>query len=222
MLGSRLIGISVLALLAGSLFSSGCISATAHQREIKRRMTAEYRTREYAARLNELETERARISAQVNNSQVRERELKTMLDEARKAINWGDFGLQAGSDGALSLAGDLTFSRGKHTLSSQGKKELDKVAKALVQSTASRVRIDGHTDSDPIKRSRYLDNMHLSLMRAHSVAKYLVGKGVAPGIISVAGYGSHQPRGKNKAGNRRVEIRAMVESAQPMQAAARQ
>lgn len=217
MLGSRLIGISVLTLLAGSLFSSGCISATAHQREIKRRMTAEYRTREYAARINELEAERARFTAQANNSQVREKELKTMLDEARKAINWGDFGLHAGSDGALSLAGDLTFSRGRHTLSSKGKKELDKVAKALIQSTASRVRIEGHTDSDPIKRSSYLDNLHLSIMRAHSVARYLASKGVDARFISVTGYGQYKPRGKNKADNRRVEIRALVESMQTAQ-----
>ena len=210
MLCSRLAGISIMALLAGSVFGSGCITGTAHQREIKRRMTAEYRIRQYKAIVDELETDRARYAAQTSNSQVREQELKVMLEEARKAINWGDFGLQAGSDGELTLAGDLTFSRGKHTLSTKGKKELDKVVKALVDSGASRVLIEGHTDSDPIKRSNYRDNLHLSVMRAHSVAKYLSIKGVKADAISIAGYGQYKPVGKAKTANRRVEIRAMV------------
>ena len=79
---------------------------------------------------------------------------------------------------------------------------------------AAIVRIDGHTDNDPIIKSKYLweSNHDLSAGRALSVLHYLVKKGhIEVKRIHIAGYGPNRPiaSNNNKAGkrkNRRVEF----------------
>jgi flagellar motor protein MotB len=74
----------------------------------------------------------------------------------------------------------------------------------------SRIRVEGHTDGDPIRKSNYRDNYHLSEERANSVRQLLVKAGVSSSIETV-GMGHSEPlesentkRGKEM--NRRVEI----------------
>lgn len=77
----------------------------------------------------------------------------------------------------------------------------------------SRVVVEGHTDSDPIKASKakWDSNDTLSLARADEVKKILRQSGVADRQVSAVGMGARQPvsRGttdRAKAQNRRVEI----------------
>jgi chemotaxis protein MotB len=76
------------------------------------------------------------------------------------------------------------------------------------------VRVDGHTDSDPVKKAKAAgikDNMHLSTMRAMAVKDFLVSKGVPADRVFVAGFGEYWPLNtgntpKDKQRNRRVEV----------------
>ena len=75
----------------------------------------------------------------------------------------------------------------------------------------SRIRVEGHTDSDPIRSSNYSSNQELSLKRAGSVQELLAKAGVSEGSIEVVGHGPGFPleRGttdRAKKVNRRVEI----------------
>ena len=75
----------------------------------------------------------------------------------------------------------------------------------------SRVSIEGHTDSDPIKKSKWESNEALSLARAKEVEGVLVRAGVTESRVAAIGMGSRQPITKAstdraKAQNRRVEI----------------
>ena len=114
----------------------------------------------------------------------------------------------------FTLSGDILFSAGRATLTAPGKRELDKVATRLKASHAGRiVRVYGHTDSDPIRKSRTLwkDNLDLSANRAMAVARYLVDKEVGAGRIETVAMGATRPVASNrttagKARNRRVEI----------------
>ena len=68
-----------------------------------------------------------------------------------------------------------------------------------------------HTDSDPIKKSKWKDNWELSAQRALSVLRYLVQRGTPEDRIRATGRGASQPIASNttasgKAKNRRVEI----------------
>jgi chemotaxis protein MotB len=76
------------------------------------------------------------------------------------------------------------------------------------------VRVDGHTDNDPIKSLKdkgVIDNTDLSTRRAMAVRQFLSEKGIAKDRIFVAGFGEFWPvqtgnDAKAKQANRRVEI----------------
>lgn len=103
-----------------------------------------------------------------------------------------------------------------------GKDSLDKNPKAVealarlsqvLQQTypGSRIHIEGHTDSDPIRVSKWPSNEALSLARADQVKKLLVSAGLSEGQIETEGVGARNPLAKGgtpraKAQNRRVEI----------------
>ncbi len=107
----------------------------------------------------------------------------------------------------VRVPGDVLFASGQATLSSGAKKTLDKVAAALKNSYAGRsVLVEGHTDSDPIRKSRWASNEALSLARAKAVAVYLGSTGVEASRLDTVGLGASQPRGRDKDKNRRVEI----------------
>jgi chemotaxis protein MotB len=75
------------------------------------------------------------------------------------------------------------------------------------------VDVVGHTDSDPIKKTKdkWKDNLELSAQRALSVARYLIQKGMGEEEVRAVGCGDSRPVASNsssagKAKNRRVEI----------------
>jgi flagellar motor protein MotB len=109
----------------------------------------------------------------------------------------------------VNLPGDVLFLPGDATVRDNARSTLDKVALSLKKDYAGKhVRIDGHTDSDPIKHSRWKSNMELSEARAAAVKAYLVKKGVNASLVTIKGYGADKPKtaSKNKDTNRRVEI----------------
>ena len=72
-----------------------------------------------------------------------------------------------------------------------------------------RFYVEGHTDSDPIQKTKdkYRDNRQLSSERADAVVRALARQGVPDDAMVVVGYGQYEPRDpKTKARNRRVEI----------------
>ena len=117
-----------------------------------------------------------------------------------------------GSGAAIILASDVTFKAGQADLSKQAMITLDRVAIALKSTPGvQRIRVEGHTDSDPIRKSGWSSNAALSQARAENVRKYLVRKGLDRSIVTEIGYGAARPvfpndTAANKASNRRVEI----------------
>jgi chemotaxis protein MotB len=113
----------------------------------------------------------------------------------------------------ISIPSEITFSSGKAELSERGKDALTVVARTLLDDYPSaEYWIEGHTDSDPIKKSAYPTNRDLSLARSMAVLHYLVNDtGIPDGQCVVAGWGEYRPVAGNesndgKAKNRRVEI----------------
>lgn len=109
-------------------------------------------------------------------------------------------------DVVIEVAGDVLFASGQVSLRKEGKDELDKIAKNLnAKYSSNRVRIEGHTDSDPIKKSKWPSNEALSQARAEEVKKYLSSKGVASDRITTVGLGATKPKA-TKPASRRVDI----------------
>lgn len=121
------------------------------------------------------------------------------------AINGADVSAR-GSDVVVTVAGDVLFGSGSATLKNNAKTTLNSVANAIKSNYASStVRVEGYTDTDPIKRSKWGSNEALSAARALAVERYLVSRGLDADRIYAAAFGSAHQRG-SKAASRRVEI----------------
>jgi len=113
----------------------------------------------------------------------------------------------------LNLPSALTFKSGAASLNQKGQDSLTTVADALAGDYADRTFwIEGHTDNDPIKKSKWGSNLRLSVERSMAVADYLTTKmGLDPSSVRVAAHGEYSPKTGNdskdgKTTNRRVEI----------------
>lgn len=109
----------------------------------------------------------------------------------------------------VRIPGDVLFSSGKADLKNASKTTLKKIAKVLERDYAGQpIRVEGYTDTDPIKKSKWASNMELSVARASAVQSYLQQQGVPAGQMQVVGFGDAKPRA-TKAKSRRVEIVVM-------------
>lgn len=118
-----------------------------------------------------------------------------------------------GGNFVISIPSEITFPSGKAELTKKGQEALQAVARVLLANhKGGRYWIEGHTDSDPIKKSKWESNRDLSVERAMAVLHYLVEEsGLPDEQCVVAGHGQYQPIAGNddkggKARNRRVEI----------------
>lgn len=101
----------------------------------------------------------------------------------------------------------LYFLKGKDELTAASTKEVEKVLAELAKRPAAEISVIGHTDT--VGSTQFNDK--LSLQRANRVRQLLMGRGIPPGNIAIAGRGErellvatrdkvHEPK------NRRVEI----------------
>jgi chemotaxis protein MotB len=144
-----------------------------------------------------------------------ERKLKSGQSEGR-ASGFGDnmnvkYDKQTGTI-TVTLQNTVLFASGKATLIKATINELDHI-RSVIQDRYRGMKIDvvGHTDSDPIKKSKWKDNWQLSSERALAVLRYLNSKGITDKQIRAVAAGSSRPVASNKtssgkAQNRRVEI----------------
>lgn len=117
------------------------------------------------------------------------------------------------------LQSELLFSSGTAELGEQGQKQLQQVAKVLLELVPSIpddlqwiLRVDGHTDRLPIRSSRFSSNWELSMARAVSVVKYLAEHGIPEERMAPAGFSKFHPIDKGESEeayrkNRRIEIK---------------
>lgn len=117
--------------------------------------------------------------------------------------------------GLLQFVSDLTFDSGSDVVKPQAKASLQRLAQILMGSSASNydLRVIGHTDSQPLARSRekFRTNRHLSVYRSISVEEVLRQSGIPGSRVETGGWGEYRPLVPNTARgntpqNRRVEI----------------
>ena len=74
------------------------------------------------------------------------------------------------------------------------------------------LRVDGHTDPQPVKGGQFASNWELSAQRAITVVKLLIADGVPPEHLAATAFGEYQPFGPGDAPDayakdRRIELR---------------
>ena len=112
----------------------------------------------------------------------------------------------------VNLPGEVLFDKGKAVLKTSAHKTLDKIVSAIKKDYATKtIFVDGHTDADPITRTKdqWEDNWDLAAARANAVRKYLTSHGVDPKKVDMRSFGPNRPK-KNKDASRRVEIVVQV------------
>ncbi|MBI1748696.1 MAG: OmpA family protein [Acidobacteria bacterium] len=111
----------------------------------------------------------------------------------------------------ISLAETAFFDSGSAVVRPASTAVLDRVASALL-ALPNYIRVEGHTDNQPISTGQFPSNWELSTARAMFISNYLIGKfGYPPHKLAIAGYGEYHPVAINttlqgRAMNRRVDI----------------
>jgi len=141
-----------------------------------------------------------------NAKSILEERLAKEIADKQVSLKMAEKGL------VITFVAEVLFDSGKAQLRKESFPALDKVIATLKETVPENdIGIEGHTDNQPIKYSKWKSNWELSSQRALSVLYYLEDKGINSMRLSAIGYGEHQPVASNdtsegKQLNRRVEI----------------
>ena len=121
---------------------------------------------------------------------------------------------RVGSVIEVEIGSDMLFPSGSATLSSPATDVITRLAAALAP-YPNPVRVEGHTDSQPINTTAFPSNWELSAARAASVVHVFDTGGVAPTRLSVVGLSQYRPLQPNttpegRSANRRVLITVLA------------
>lgn len=164
-------------------------------------------------------TQRDQWNKTLNQWESERRTLEQQLADARAAADKVK-GIEGVSthravDGiALRLDNAVFFASGKATLTDKGQQSLNQVVALLQKEYAGhKIRVEGHTDSDPINHSKkeFASNWELASSRSLAVLHFLAKQGINESGMYSAAYADTIPvapndSNANKAKNRRVEI----------------
>lgn len=143
------------------------------------------------------------------------------MDEVEKKVNelieknnlTGDVQVAMEERGIrISITAQLLFKSGSAEIEAVSRPTIQEIGKILLEVSGNHIRVEGHTDTDPIQTSQFPSNWELSSARATNVLRQLVdAAGLDPKKISAVGYGEFAPKlpnttPENKAANRRVDI----------------
>jgi chemotaxis protein MotB len=179
-------------------------------------------------RLKKQQSELEALAAELKKREARVAELEDILKKKDQAANdlkkklsdalynFENKGLtitQKNGKVYVSMDESLLFASGKTAVEPKGVEALKNLAKVLEQNPDINVMVEGHTDDVPMKGAGEIkDNWDLSVMRATSVTKIILGgTTIDPKRITSAGRGEFFPLDSAKTPearkkNRRTEI----------------
>jgi chemotaxis protein MotB len=138
--------------------------------------------------------------------------LKVLTEELKKEIESGRIEVSMQQRGlVVSFTQAALFPSGEDVISPDAIEGLQKVA-AAIRKIPNPVRLEGYTDSVPIRTARFHSNWELSAARSIALMEILSKRfGVPQDRLSIAGYADTAPIASNdtaagRARNRRVDI----------------
>ncbi len=165
-----------------------------HTLAIARSKILEKKAREEAERAKRLESDMSEMNRELKKKSITLEQTKDLL--------------------RVTFVNNLLFDLGSAEIRKKGTEALSKVAEFLQKQKDKIIRVEGHTDNQPIKgnlRSRYPSNWELSFARAIAIVKFLESKKISPARMSATGYSFYRPVVSNdteegRARNRRTDI----------------
>jgi len=194
---------------------------TAERTQLERTLTM--KSGELGQRVSALEGDNARLKQELAEAQkAREEKVREVSSTYEQLVAKMKGEIDKGQVTISELKGKLTvnmvdailFDSGKSEIKPEGLVVLGKVIEILKTVSDKSIRIEGHTDNQPIVgplTQRYQTNWELSASRAINVARYLQKQSIEPGNLSAAAFGEFKPVADNttqegRAKNRRIEI----------------
>lgn len=208
--------------MAALLLAAACVSPEAHRQVVGAKNALQAQIASMAEAQRTLSAENELLRGQNRDLSARAADATWIAEQKQKLADllakYGQ-GTPSAQNGvelvqtregyAFRVAGGVLFAPGQNVLSDQGKRTLTELAAQLGN---RKIRIEGHTDDQPIARSQWRSNLHLSMERALTVAEFLTGSaGLRQDHVSCAGYSQYRPAVEGvddaaRAKNRRVEI----------------
>lgn len=115
----------------------------------------------------------------------------------------------------ISVPGSVLFDSGKAELTAAGRAKLAQIASDIRSRYSDRdIYVFGHTDDQPIRKSKWKDNWELGANRSLSVIRTLRDMGIPNDYLVQANCGEYRPKlpnsnDRNRFANRRVEFYAV-------------
>lgn len=121
-----------------------------------------------------------------------------------------------GNNVHVAMPVEDVFKSGDATMQKNGEKWIKAFGDAIKNSGIKELRVEGHSDSVPIKSKVYPSNWELSAARSATVVRQLVRLGIDPKLIAGVGYADSRPVADNKTAetrskNRRIEFTIVPE-----------
>lgn len=113
----------------------------------------------------------------------------------------------------IIIKNECLFKSGSAMLTTDAKKKLDNIGVLIAKKfILHKIRVEGHTDSQPIRSKEFPSNWELSALRATTIVRYFISRfGFLPKLFIAVGMadtnpiaGNYSYNGREK--NRRVEI----------------
>lgn len=217
MLHARATRIAALTMLTlGMVGLTGCQSAKVQQALRTQNQELQRDLDQTRAALDATGAERDRLAAQLDAAQKKiaqpPKPAPAVAPRPAASANTAFSGIagieseQNGQTVTVRVPGDVLFASGRVTLKSTAKHTLAQIASVIKRKYAGNtLRIEGFTDTDPIRKSKWKDNLELSLERAAAVERYLEHEGINKDRMYSAGFGDSRPQ-STKTKSRRVEI----------------
>ncbi|TBR19461.1 hypothetical protein EPO15_14175 [bacterium] len=148
---------------------------------------------------------------------LKESKVAVELEKAVKGLTLDEMGVRVTRRYIhLTLPAPVLFAGGSDSLTDEGRRALEPLAKIL-GTVPNPVLVGGHTDDRPILGGRHKTNWELSAARAFAVIEFLRSTGLPANRFRARGYGEFRPVGDNatpegRRRNRRIELSLVREA----------
>jgi len=162
--------------------------------------------------IQEMQAALAALNEQKRQTDARIAEYRKLLASFQALIDAGKLKVKVVNGRMIvELPSDVLFASGSIDLSEAGKASISEIGSILAPMSDRQFQVEGHTDDQPIKTSRFPSNWWLASGRAIAVAEILIKAALPPTSVSAASFGEFRPITSNatppgRAQNRRIEI----------------
>ena len=202
--------------IALPLLALALLSGCTDYQKLYKSLDVEYRNQ--TGLYENCQNENAQLKAGLSQSQATIEDLQNQITKLHKPADQatGFEGMDVKFDPSegtitVTLQNTILFDAGSAKLSTS-QKSLDSILGVIKNKyNGKRVDVVGHTDTDPIQKSKWKDNWELSTQRSLSVVRYMEEHGMDKSKLRACGCGEGRPVASNtnaagKAKNRRVEV----------------